>query len=178
MSKLARTIALRNVKSPNETVALGAAAPSQMWKNNSYRDLRLKFMFLYDLWFDALHGLFFSVCKEEHIDLPKLQNHTVIRSVFLHSGFPPIFLCLDCGFMMCYGIYETTVKPDVLSNASMYSLNNFAEVELRAHHVVAVRTLCHLSFLVRPLFPFKAPLKISPLPLAQSSLVTDSHQAN
>lgn len=53
-----------------------------------------------------------------------------MRSVFLHSGFPPIFFCLDCGFVMCYETHETTMKPDVLSNASMYSLNSFAEVEL------------------------------------------------
>lgn len=80
--------------------------------------------------------------------------------------------------MMCYGTHETTMKPDVLSNVSMYSLNNFAEVETRAHHVAAVRTLCHLSFLEGPRFPFIPPLKISPLPLAESSLVTESQQAN
>lgn len=80
--------------------------------------------------------------------------------------------------MMCYGIHETTMKPDVLSNASMYSLNNFAEVEPRAHHVFSVRTLCRLSFLEGPPFPFIPPLKISPLPLAESGLVIESHQAN
>lgn len=80
--------------------------------------------------------------------------------------------------MMCYGIHETTMKPDVLCNVSMYSLNNFAEVQLRAHHVVSVRTLCHLSFLERPLFPFIPPLKIIPLLLAESTLVIESHQAN
>ncbi len=69
------------------------------------------------------------------------------------------------------------MKPDVLSNVSLYSLN-FAEVELRSHHVVGVRTLCHLSFLEGPLFPFIPPLKISPLPLAESTLVIESHQAN
>lgn len=42
---------------------------------------------------------------------------------------------------MCYGIHETTMKPDVLSNVSARSLNNFAEVEPRAHHVARVRTL-------------------------------------
>lgn len=41
---------------------------------------------------------------------------------------------------MCYGIHETTMKPDVLSNVSMRSPNNFAEVELRAHDVASVRT--------------------------------------
>lgn len=89
----------------------------------------------------------------------------------------PIFFCLDCGFMMCYGIHETTTKPDVLCNAYM-RLNNFAEVELRAHHVFSVRTLCRLSFLEGFLFSFIPPLKISPLPLAESSLVIESHQAN
>lgn len=44
-------------------------------------------------------------------------------------GFPPTlpFFCLDCGFVMCYGIRETTMKPDVLSNASARVLF-FAEV--------------------------------------------------
>lgn len=91
-----------------------------------------------------MHGPFFSVhkmCEEECI-LPRLENRNgAFFFFFLHSGFPPpIFFCLDCGFMMCYGIHETTMKPDVLSNVSMHSLNNFAEVEPRAHHVASVRT--------------------------------------
>lgn len=90
----------------------------------------------------------------------------------------PVFFCLDCGFMMCYGIHETTMKPNVLSNASMYTLINFTEVEASAHRVFSVRTLCRLSFLEGPLFRFIPPLKISPLPLAESSLVIESHQAN
>lgn len=47
---------------------------------------------------------------------------------------------------MCYKICETTVKPDVHSNVSLYSLE-FAEVETGAQHVASVRTLCSLSSL-------------------------------
>ena len=114
--------------------------------------------------------------------MPRLENHNEVSLFFFFFFFAlwvsPIFFCLDCGFVMCYGIHETTMKPDVLSNASMYSLNNIAEVEPRSHHVARVRTLCRLSFLERPPFPFIPPLKISPLPLAESSPVIESHQAN
>lgn len=89
--------------------------------------------------------------------MPRLENHNKVH--FFALWVSPIFFCLDCGFMMCYGIHETTMKPDVLSNASMYSLNNFAEVEQRAHHVVSARTLCCLSFLLGPLFPLYLLLK-------------------
>lgn len=68
----------------------------------------------------------------------------------------PIFFCLDCGFVMCYGIHETTTKPDVLSNASIYSFNTFAEVELRECRVVGVKTLCRLSFLVKLLLLYSS----------------------
>lgn len=80
--------------------------------------------------------------------------------------------------MMCYGIHETTMKPDVLSNASMRRLNNFAEVEPRSHRVVSVKTLCRLSFLEGLRFAYIPPLKITPLPLAESGQDTESHQAN
>lgn len=75
---------------------------------------------------------------------------------------------------MCYKICETTVKPDVHSNVSMYSLA-FAEVETGAQHVASVRTLCRLSSLEWPWFPFIPPPKIRPLPLAERDLVIESH---
>lgn len=68
------------------------------------------------------------------------QDWGIVTQAFFLLWVSPIFFCLDCGFMMCYGIHETTMKPDVLSNVSMRSLNNFAEVELRAHDVASVRT--------------------------------------
>lgn len=54
----------------------------------------------------------------------------------------------------------------------------FAEVEAQIHHVLSVNTLCRLSFLEGLLFSFIPPLKITPLPLAESSRVIESHQAN
>lgn len=105
--------------------------------------------------------------------MPRLENHNRVR--FFALWVSPIFFCLDCGFMMCYGIHETTMKPDVLSNVSMYSLNNFAEVEQRAHRVV---NSAQSKLSVRAFVRFIPPLKISPLPLAESGLVIESHQAN
>lgn len=78
---------------------------------------------------------------------------------------------------MCYGIHETTMKPDVLSNAFTYSLK-FAEVEMGALSLVSVKTLCLLSFLERPLVPFIPRPKITALPLAERGQVVESHQAN
>lgn len=124
-----------------------------------------------------MHRLFFydhKVCKEELF----CQEWRIISRSFFPIWVSPIFFCLDCGFMMCYGIHETTVKPDVLTNVSLFSFNNFAEVEPRAHHVTGVRTLCRLNFLEGPCFLFIPPLKISPLLLAESSLDIESHQAN
>lgn len=67
--------------------------------------------------------------------MPRLENHNEVSffAVFFALWVSPIFFCLDCGFMICYGIHETTMKPDVLSKVSTHSLNNFAEVEPRVH---------------------------------------------
>lgn len=62
--------------------------------------------------------------------LPSLNNHNKV-SFFALWVSPDVF-CLDCGFTTCYGIHETTMKPDVPSNVSMYSLKKFGEVELGA----------------------------------------------
>ena len=71
------------------------------------------------------------------------------------------------------------MKPDVLTNASVYSPRDFAEVEASAR---AVQSLWELSvvcaFWKDDPFPFIPPLKISPLLLAESGLVIESHQAN
>lgn len=66
------------------------------------------------------------------------------------------------------------MKPDVLSNTSMYGLK-FAEVEPGTRRV---RTLCHLSFLEGLSSLFIPPPKITAVPLAESGQVTESHQAN
>lgn len=103
---------------------------------------------------------------------------------FMHAlGFPPdptlSFFCLDCGFVMCYGIRETTMKPDVLSNASARALCFFAEVG--AGDRTAVQPQCENCNWARSTgrrVPFIPPLKISPVPLAERSPAIESHQAN
>lgn len=95
--------------------------------------------------------------------------------VFL--GFP-IFLYLDCGLVMCYGIQETTTKPDVLRNVSVYSLNNFAEVEPEKEPLRLRKSSLLSKHSGSALSRFIPPLKISPVPLAEAGSVTQSRQAN
>lgn len=85
---------------------------------------------------------------------PRQEDYNSVSfSTLWVSPHTPIFFCLDCGFTMCYGIHETTMKPDVLRNASTYSLK-FAEVEMGAHSLVGVKNFVPSKLSGRASLPF------------------------